>query len=45
MKEFPKSCLENTISLTQRLINVPFYPNMTIKEIDQVCLELSHYDK
>ncbi len=44
MEEFPKSCLENTISLTQRLINVPFYPNMTIKEIDQVCLELSHYD-
>lgn len=45
MEKFPKSCLENTNSLTQRLINVPFYACMKIKEIDQVCLELSHYDR
>jgi len=42
---FPKSCLKNTNSLSQRIINVPFYPDMELDDIDKVCNELYRYDK
>ena len=45
MKQFPVYKLNNTITLTNRLINIPFYPSMTNTEVDKVCNELKKYDK
>ena len=44
MNKFPSYKLDNTISLTNRLINVPFYPEMSHKDIDQVCSVLKKFD-
>ena len=44
MKKFPSYHLNNTLSLTNRLVNVPFYPEMSHKDIDKVCDILKKFD-
>lgn len=44
MKEYPRDNLENTRVLSNKLINIPFFPEMQEQDIDIVCKFLEKFD-
>ncbi len=44
MKEYPSDALDNTNTLTNKLINIPFFPEMSKKDVDLVCSFFEQFD-
>ena len=44
MKKYPSDALDNTNELTNKLINIPFFPEMSKKDVDLVCSFFEQFD-